>query len=83
MLVLMTFSIYLDEKLTSKLNDAARRAGQTRNALIRRALAEWLGQLRASKWPDAVLAFKGVRNPPRFEAHRKNLKPPREPFGRI
>jgi predicted transcriptional regulator len=78
----MTFSIYLDEKLTSKLNDAAKRSGQTRNALIRRALAEWLGQHRMAKWPDAIVAFKGVRNAPRFEAHRRSLKPPREPFAR-
>lgn len=76
----MTFSIYLDEELTSKLNHAAKRSGQTRNALIRKALTEWLGQHRASKWPDAIVAYKGVRGAPRFEAHRKNLKAPREPF---
>ncbi len=78
----MTFSIYLDQNLGAKLTDAAKRSGQTRNSLIRRALSEWLGQHRAAKWPEAMLAFKGIHDAPRFETHRKKLKPPREPFGR-
>ena len=78
----MTFSIYLDDKLTAKLNQTAKRAGQTRNAIIRRALAEWLGQHRAGEWPEVIASFKGIRNAARFETDRKNLKPPREPFRR-
>jgi len=78
----MTFSVYLDKNLASKLNRAAKRSGQTRNAVIRRALAEWLGSHRVGEWPEAIAGFRGIRNAARFEAYRKNLKPPREPFAR-
>ena len=76
----MTFSIYLDEKLTKRLNRAALESGKARNALIRQALEEWLAGRRPERWPEAVLAFQGVRGAPRFEKTRSRLKRPREPF---
>ena len=79
----MTFSIYLDDKLTKRLNRVAAESGKPRNALIREALEEWLARSRAKKWPEAVLTFKGVRSAPRFEESRKTLKPPRDPFGKL
>ena len=79
----MTFSIYLDDKLAERLNRVAIESGKARNALIREALEEWLARSRAKKWPEVVLAFKGVRGAPRFEEARKTLKPPRDPFSKI
>jgi predicted transcriptional regulator len=79
----MTFSVYLDDKLTKRLNRVATESGKPRNALIREALEEWLAKSRAKKWPAAVLEFKGVRGAPRFETARKTLKPPRDPFASI
>ena len=79
----MTFSIYLDDKLTKQLNRVAAELGKARNALIREALEEWLARSRAKKWPEVVLAFKGVQGAPRFEKDRKTLKPPRDPFGKL
>jgi predicted transcriptional regulator len=76
----MTFSVYLDDKLTKRLNRVASESGKARNALIREALEEWLARSRPERWPEAVLAFKGVRDAPSFEQTRKTLKPPREPF---
>jgi len=76
----MTFSIYLDDKLAKRLNRAAIESGKARNALIREALEEWFARSRSAQWPEAVLAFKGVRSAPRFERTRQRLKPPREPF---
>ncbi len=76
----MTFSIYLDDKLAARLKLTAKKRGKTRNAIIREALAEWLSRSQPSEWPEAVRAFRGVRNAPRFEAFRKELRPPREPF---
>jgi hypothetical protein len=76
----MTFSIYLDDKLTKRLNRVAIESGKARNALIREALEEWLARSRPKKWPEAVLTFKGIRGVPRFEETRKTLNPPREPF---
>jgi predicted transcriptional regulator len=79
----MTFSIYLDDKLTERLNRVATESGKARNALIREALEEWLARSRAKKWPEAVMAFKGVGGAQRFEDARKTLKPPRDPFSEI
>jgi hypothetical protein len=76
----MTFSIYLDEKLTKRLNRVAAESGRARNALIREALEQWLAKSQPEAWPELVLAFKGVRGAPSFEKTRKTLTPPREPF---
>ena len=76
----MTFSIYLDEKLSKRLNRVVSESGKARNALIREALEEWLAKSQPKRWPEVVLAFKGVRGAPSFENTRKTLKPPREPF---
>lgn len=81
--MVMTFSIYLDDKLTKRLNRVAIDSGKARNALIREAVEEWLARSQPERWPEAVLAFKGVRGAPRFEKARKTLKPPRDPFARL
>lgn len=72
----MNFNIYLDDETGQQLNDAAEQAGESRNALIRKALSEWLGRQCRPQWPDAVLGFKGMANTPLFEASRDRLKPP-------
>jgi metal-responsive CopG/Arc/MetJ family transcriptional regulator len=75
----MNFSVHLSDELVERLNQTARESGKTRNALIREAVAEWLGR-RSAKWPVEVTNFHGIRRIKRFEENRKNLKPPRSPF---
>lgn len=72
----MNFNIYLDEETGQQLNLAARQEGESRNALVRQAVGEWLNRHRKPQWPDAVLAFKGLATMRPFEAGRSNLKPP-------
>ena len=72
----MNFNIYLDDETGQQLNRVAKQAGESRNALVRQAVSEWLNRHGKSQWPDEVLAFKGVANMPRFEASRGRLKPP-------
>ena len=72
----MNFNIYLDDETGAQLTDAAEKAGDTRNAVIRRAVSEWLNRRGCSRWPDEVLAFTGVTEMTRFETHRDTLKPP-------
>ena len=72
----MHFNIYLDDDTGQKLNRAAEQSGESRNALIRRALAEWLNRHGQPQWPEEVLSFKGVASTPPFEASRDKLKPP-------
>jgi predicted transcriptional regulator len=75
-LTAMNFNIYLDDETGQKLNHVAKQAGETRNALIRQAVSEWLQRHGKPNWPDEVLAFKGMADMPLFEASRDRLKPP-------
>lgn len=72
----MNFNIYLDDETGQQLNRAAEQAGESRNALIRRAVSEWLNRHGKPQWPDEVLAFKGMADMPLFEAGRNGLTPP-------
>lgn len=72
----MNFNIYLDDATGRKLIAAAEEAGETKNALIRRAVGEWLARRGVAQWPDEVLSFEGQTDMPAFETGREHLKPP-------
>ncbi|MGB7990589.1 MAG: CopG family transcriptional regulator [Candidatus Methylophosphatis roskildensis] len=72
----MHFNVYIDDETGQQLNDAAEQGGESRNALIRKAVKEWLERQGKPQWPDVVLAFKGTANMPLFEASRDRLTPP-------
>jgi hypothetical protein len=71
----MNFNVYLDDVTGQQLISAAERTGETRNALIRQAVAEWLQRHDKPEWPDEVLAFHGVADFPPFESGRDRLDP--------
>ncbi len=70
----MNFNIYLDDKIGQQLNHAAKQQGKSRNALVRQAVSDWLKRHGKSRWPDEVLAFKGLAAMPEFETSRRRLK---------
>jgi len=72
----MNFNIYLDDETGQQLSRAAELAGESRNALIRHAVQEWLNRHGKPQWPDEVLAFEGMADVPPFEAGRNGLIPP-------
>ena len=72
----MNFNIYLDDATGRKLVAAAEDAGETKNALIRKAVGEWLARRGVAQWPDEVLSFEGQADMPAFETGREQLKPP-------
>jgi hypothetical protein len=72
----MNFNIYLDDETGQRLNRAAQEAGESRNAVIRQAVAEWLARHTLPQWPDTVLDFQGLPETPTFESTRDQLKPP-------
>lgn len=77
----MNVNIYLEDKLAQELNQYAKEMGETRNALIRAAIREWLAAHRTHQWPHAVQSFEGVKNFPEFESYREELQEPKEdPF---
>ena len=77
----MHFNIYLDDGTGERLTQAAQQAGETRNAVIRRAVQEWLERRGQPQWPEAVLAYSGEADMPAFEALREHLGPaPSDPL---
>lgn len=72
----MNFNIYIDDETGKKLNLAAKKSPESRNAIVRQAVSEWLSRHGKPQWPDEVLAFKGMADIPLFEASRDKLKPP-------
>ena len=72
----MHFNVYIDDQTGQRLTDAAQQSGQTRNALIRSAIQDWLARRNKPQWPDAVMGFTGVDDMPSFESERDQLKPP-------
>lgn len=72
----MNFNIYLDDETGRQLNQVAKTAGESRNALVRQAVSEWLRRRGKPQWPDEVLAFNGAAGMPLFEASRDKLKAP-------
>jgi hypothetical protein len=72
----MNFNIYLDDETGQRLKQAAKDAGETRNAMIRRAVSEWLAHRDSPRWPDALLDFQGLPEMPPFEAGRDHLPAP-------
>jgi hypothetical protein len=72
----MHFNIYIDDQTGRQLAKVAEEAGESRNAIIRRALQEWLARRGKPSWPEEVMAFKGMPDMPPFESGRDRLKPP-------
>ena len=72
----MHFNIYLDDETGEQLDHAAEWTGENRNALIGRAVREWLKRQGPSQWPDEVLNFKGIAEMTSFEASRDELEAP-------
>jgi len=78
----MHFNVYFDDVTGQRLTAVAQQAGESRNALIRKAVSEWLVRHAQPQWPDAVMDFQGMADMPPFEAGRDQLKPPVEdPLG--
>jgi predicted transcriptional regulator len=69
----MHFNIYLEDETGLRLTEAAQQAGENRNAVIRRAVQEWLSRHDKPQWPEAVLNFTGMPDMPAFEAGREHL----------
>lgn len=76
----MNFSVHLSDEMVRRLDELAKDTGKKRNAIVREAIGELLEKRRTAKWPAQIVDFRGVRGIRRFEAERKHLKPPREPF---
>jgi hypothetical protein len=72
----MHFNVYLDDDTGHRLNAFAQQAGESRNALIRRAVRQMLDGQTRPKWPESVLKHQGFSDFPDVDAQRAELIPP-------
>lgn len=72
----MHFKLHFDNSIALQLNAAAEKHGENPEALIRRAVNEWLARNSLPQWAEEVLTFKGMSHIPLFEASRDKLTPP-------
>ena len=54
----MNFNIYLDDETGQQLNEAAKKAGESRNALVRQAVSAWLKSRGKPQWPAETMALR-------------------------
>ena len=68
----MHINLYLDDQTGMRLQALAARRGESRNALIRQALKEWI-ELHSDKagWPPEIMAFGGMSEIEPFESTRR------------
>jgi predicted transcriptional regulator len=76
----MNFNLYLDDKTAKELDRTAKKLGETRSGLIRKALREWLDRktLGSLGWPASILEWQGDSGVPPFESYRDELTAPRD-----
>lgn len=77
----MNFNVYIDKQTGERLAHLARSRRTSRNALVRKALANLVAQGDGEQWPPEVLDFQGVPKIQPFEAARRKLGAPNtDPF---
>ena len=77
----MNVTIYLEESLAKSLNYYVKESGQSRNAIIREAVTEYILAHQEKKWPESILKYKGTKDVAPFESYRDELSPPEDdPF---
>jgi len=74
----MNINIYLEDSLAKSLNHCAKKLHQSRNAIIRDAIRNWVSQHEIKKWSKSILNFKGLKDFEPFESYRDELNPPGE-----
>lgn len=72
----MHFNVYIDDQTGHQLKTVAAQSGESRNALIRKAVQEWLARQHKPQWPEEVMAFDGIADTPEFERDRAKLRAP-------
>jgi len=72
----MNFNVYLDDDTGNRLGRLAKERGQSRNALIREAVAGMVARNSEGLWPAIVTNFNGHKAAPQFEQLREELREP-------
>ncbi len=75
----MNLSIYLPPNVVSKLSFVAEQQHISKNAIVRKALEEWLTHhYPKSTWSAHFFDFQAIKETPDFSSYRNELAPPKE-----
>lgn len=70
----MNISVYLPQKLISRLSHVAEQQHTSKNSIIREAVEEWItNHCAQSSWPLHFFDFDGVKEVPDFSSYREEL----------
>lgn len=71
----MNFNLYLDDRMAKEPDRAAKKLGETRCRLIRKAPCEWFDKktLGSPGWPSLILEWQGAPEMPPLESYRDDL----------
>ena len=75
----MNVNLYINDELAKQLDMIVLSTDKKRNSLIQEAIYNLVKSYRGTKWPDAILNFKGIEDLSDwdgFEQHRQELKKP-------
>lgn len=69
----MSFHVYLEPDLESKLDSLCQKTGKKRNAIVREALRDYVDVHLSPDWPTEVFNFTPDKNLVPFENFRGDL----------
>ena len=75
----MNLSVYLPQKLVSKISHVAKAQHVSKNSIMKEALEEWIANhCPNSSWPPHFFDFQAVKDVPDFSSYRSELASPKE-----
>ncbi len=74
----MNITIYIENSIGYKINEAVKSTGKTRNAIFREAIEEWYKNHMNKQWEPGFFDFKPITDCPDFTQYRHELKKPNE-----
>lgn len=74
----MSFHVYIEPDLESRLDTLCKKTGEKRNALVRKAIREYVDSQLATEWPEDLFKFKPDKSLPRFEETRNEFTADRD-----
>lgn len=74
----MSFHVYIEPDLESKLDTLCKKTGEKRNAIVRKALRAYVNSHLTADWPEGLFDFKPDKSLPRFEATRSEFASDRD-----
>jgi hypothetical protein len=74
----LSFHVYIEPALEAKLDSLCKKTGEKRNAIVRKALREYVESRLVTEWPEDLFQFKPDKSLQRFESSRTEFTSDRD-----